>query len=98
MVKAPKRKSKHLLLNQIEVNCITCENRFRIYTTLQKDFKVDVCSHCHPFYIGTQKFESKAGRIERFRRLQRKRTVILDKATNPDDSSQTEQEEKNNVQ
>ena len=30
--------------------------------------KVDICSACHPFYTGNQKFVDTAGRIEKFRR------------------------------
>ncbi len=71
------KKSKHLPLNLVKINCITCDSNFNIYTTLKKDFKIDVCSACHPFYIGTQKFESKAGRVERFRRLQRKKSDMV---------------------
>jgi large subunit ribosomal protein L31 len=26
----------------------------------------DICSNCHPFYTGKQKFVDAAGRIERF--------------------------------
>ncbi len=97
-MKVVKHKAKHLPLNLVKVNCITCETHFEIYTTLKTDFKVDVCSHCHPFYIGTQKFESKAGRVERFRRLQRKRTDILNKLIDNTQESKVIDKEKNNVQ
>jgi large subunit ribosomal protein L31 len=30
------------------------------------DLKVDICSHCHPFYTGTQKIVDAEGRVERF--------------------------------
>ncbi|MCZ6623870.1 MAG: 50S ribosomal protein L31 [Deltaproteobacteria bacterium] len=29
---------------------------------------VDICSQCHPFYTGKQKFVDSAGRVEKFRR------------------------------
>ena len=29
---------------------------------------VDICSNCHPFYTGKQKFVDAAGRIERFQK------------------------------
>jgi len=29
-------------------------------------FSVEICSSCHPFYTGKQKFVDAAGRIERF--------------------------------
>jgi large subunit ribosomal protein L31 len=30
--------------------------------------KVDICSECHPFYTGKQKFVDTAGRVERFQK------------------------------
>ncbi len=30
------------------------------------DFGVDICSNCHPFFTGKQKFVDAAGRVERF--------------------------------
>lgn len=60
----------------VAVSCITCENKYEITTTLKKEFKIDSCSKCHPFYLGTQKFESKAGRMERFRQLEKKTAKI----------------------
>ncbi|NKB80948.1 MAG: 50S ribosomal protein L31 [Nitrospirales bacterium] len=32
------------------------------------DFKVDICSSCHPFFTGTQKIVDAEGRVERFRK------------------------------
>ena len=32
------------------------------------DFKIDICSNCHPFYTGKQKLVDSAGRVERFNR------------------------------
>jgi large subunit ribosomal protein L31 len=29
---------------------------------------VEICSHCHPFYTGEQRFVDSAGRIDRFRK------------------------------
>lgn len=70
------------LLHLVTVVCITCNSRLQIRTTLKKDFKIDVCSRCHTFYLGTQKFESKAGRMERFRKLEQK-TRLLQKQKKP---------------
>ena len=30
--------------------------------------KLDICSHCHPFFTGKQKLVDTAGRVERFRK------------------------------
>lgn len=52
------------------VNC-GCGETFKTRSTKQK-ISVEVCSKCHPFYTGTQKFLDSAGQIERFqKRLQK---------------------------
>jgi large subunit ribosomal protein L31 len=38
---------------------------------------VEICSKCHPFFTGKQKFIDTAGRVERFQRKY-KRTVAAD--------------------
>jgi large subunit ribosomal protein L31 len=32
----------------------------------RKDFRVEICSSCHPFFTGKQKLIDSAGRVERF--------------------------------
>ena len=44
-----------------------CGNTFTTYSTRPK-INVEICSACHPFYTGQQKFVDTAGRIEKFRR------------------------------
>jgi large subunit ribosomal protein L31 len=34
----------------------------------EKEIHVEICSRCHPFFTGKQKFVDTAGRIERFRK------------------------------
>lgn len=52
-------------MNTITVTC-ACGNSFETMSTA-KQLKVDVCSACHPFYTGTQRFVDTTGRVERFR-------------------------------
>ncbi len=33
-----------------------------------KSIHVEICSQCHPFFTGKQKFMDSAGRVEKFRR------------------------------
>ena len=40
----------------------------------QKEIHVEICSNCHPFYTGKQKFVDAAGRIERFQKKYGKTT------------------------
>ena len=32
----------------------------------RKDFRVEICASCHPFFTGKQKLIDTAGRVERF--------------------------------
>jgi large subunit ribosomal protein L31 len=50
----------------IRVTC-ACGNSFETRST-QAELTVDVCSACHPFYTGKQRFVDTQGRIDRFRR------------------------------
>ena len=49
-----------------KVSC-ACGNVVETYST-RGDYMVDICSQCHPFFTGKQKFIDTEGRIERFRR------------------------------
>lgn len=51
-----------------KVTC-SCGNTFTIGSTKPK-IRVELCSHCHPFYTGEQRFVDTVGRIERFRQKQ----------------------------
>lgn len=48
------------------VHC-ACGNTFKTGSTV-KEIRVDICSACHPFYTGKQKFVDSAGRVERFQK------------------------------
>ena len=41
-----------------------------VFTTrsTKGNLRVDICSQCHPFFTGRQKFVDTAGRVERFRK------------------------------
>jgi len=44
-----------------------CGNTFKVRSTIG-DLKLEICSQCHPFFTGKQKFLDTAGRVEQFRR------------------------------
>ena len=44
-----------------------CGNSFVTRSTTSS-IHVEICSACHPFYTGKQKFVDTAGRVERFQR------------------------------
>jgi large subunit ribosomal protein L31 len=54
----------HPAYHEVKVTC-ACGNTFSTRST-KKELKVEICSACHPFFSGKQKFLDTAGRIERF--------------------------------
>lgn len=50
---------------EITVSC-ACGSAFKTRSTFGKDLKVEICSNCHPFYTGKQKFLDTAGRVDKF--------------------------------
>lgn len=59
------QKAKHPDMNAISVTC-ACGESFETLS-IMKEIKVEICSKCHPFFTGKQKFIDTAGRVERFR-------------------------------
>jgi large subunit ribosomal protein L31 len=57
----------HPKYEEINVIC-SCGETFKTKSTSCKDFKVDVCSKCHPFYSGQQKIVDTEGRVETFKK------------------------------
>ena len=56
---------------KIHPNYLDCKVRCGCGNTFQTraavaELAVDICSACHPFYTGKQKFVDTAGRIEKF--------------------------------
>lgn len=56
----------HPKYEKTTVSC-ACGKSFETGST-RKDLKVDICSNCHPFFTGKQKFIDTGGRVERFKR------------------------------
>ena len=48
-----------------------CGTTFTTRST-RREIHVEICSACHPFYTGKQKFVDTAGRIEKFNRKYKK--------------------------
>ena len=42
------------------------------------DFKVEICSKCHPFYTGKQKFVDSGGRVDKFKKRLKERNNRVD--------------------
>ncbi len=58
------KKNLHPELFEIEAVC-ACGNSFKTRST-QKELRSTLCSNCHPYFTGAQKFVDTAGRIEKF--------------------------------
>ncbi len=56
----------HPEYKECEVKC-ACGNTFKTKST-KEEIRLEVCSECHPFFTGTQKFLSRGGRIEKFKK------------------------------
>ena len=60
------KKGIHPEYQECRVVC-ACGNTFTTRST-KKEIRVEICSHCHPFFTGKQKFVDSAGRVEKFRK------------------------------
>lgn len=60
----------HPIVHELTARC-ACGNSFPTTSTLD-DLKVTICSSCHPFFTGAQKFVDTAGRIEKFEKRYKK--------------------------
>ena len=60
------KKDIHPDYKEAQVTC-GCGNSFKTRSTREK-IAVEVCSNCHPFYTGKQKFVDTAGMVEKFQR------------------------------
>lgn len=52
-----------------------CGNKFTTGST-QEVIHVELCSNCHPFYTGEQRFVDSASRIQKFEQKQKKAAEI----------------------
>ncbi|MFC1687537.1 50S ribosomal protein L31 [Patescibacteria group bacterium] len=57
-----------------------CGNNFVTGST-KKEIHVEVCSNCHPFYTGKQKFLDTQRRVDRFKRILEKKSDFKKKST-----------------
>jgi large subunit ribosomal protein L31 len=61
------KKDIHPVYQNCTVYCV-CGSGYQFTTRSTKpEMKVEVCSRCHSFFTGEQKYVDTAGRIERFK-------------------------------
>ncbi len=58
-------KTKHPKYISIIINC-ACGATYKTHST--KQYNIDICSACHPFFTGKTKLVDTEGRISRFKR------------------------------
>ena len=56
----------HPKYEEVTIKC-ACGNEFKTRST-KPDIRLSLCSECHPFFTGKQKFVDTAGRIEKFQK------------------------------
>jgi len=61
------KKDIHPELHKGKFKC-ACGFESEALTTRGGDIELEICSQCHPFFTGKQRFVDTAGRIDRFRR------------------------------
>lgn len=43
-----------------------CGAVYEAGSTIEKEFKTELCSNCHPFFTGKQKLVDSSGRVDKF--------------------------------
>ncbi len=61
------KKGIHPQYKEVTVSC-ACGSKMETRSTDGKDYSVDICASCHPFFTGKEKLLDTAGRVERFNR------------------------------
>lgn len=60
------KKGIHPDYKDCTVSC-ACGHTFET-KSVNDNIKLEVCSHCHPFFTGQQKFTHRGGRVEKFKK------------------------------
>ncbi len=60
------KKGIHPPMKRVIIRC-SCGAEWETMST-RDDLRVDVCSRCHPFFTGEERYVDTEGRVERFRR------------------------------
>lgn len=64
------KKNLHPENHEVIAHC-ACGYTFKT-TSTKNEISTSICSHCHPFFTGAQKFVDTAGRIEKFEQRYKK--------------------------
>lgn len=61
------KKGIHPEYHEKAVVTCACGNTFETGST-KESLRVEICSECHPFFTGQQRFSERGGRVERFKK------------------------------
>jgi large subunit ribosomal protein L31 len=64
------KKNIHPKIYEVTTHC-ACGQEFKTSST-HKELRATICSSCHPFFTGAQKFVDTEGRIEKFQKKYKK--------------------------
>jgi len=68
------KKGIHPEYKSATITC-ACGMVYETYST-RGDYRVEICSNCHPFYTGKQKLIDSAGRVDRFNRKYGRKPLV----------------------
>ena len=80
------KKNIHPKYEKIKVKC-SCGNSIDIGST-QKEYSIEICSACHPFYTGKKKLVDSRGRVDKFKKRLDKQATISKKTKSPEKNNQ----------
>ena len=60
------REATHPDYHKVTAVCV-CGGTIETGSTMS-EIRLDICSHCHPFYTGTQKLIDTEGRVDKFKK------------------------------
>ena len=90
---------------EYEDSTIVCACGEAIQTkSTKKDYRIEICSKCHPFFTGKQKLVDSAGRVERFQRkysgqnLSKGKKKSKEKVVEPPQVTETKPKEEESLQ
>lgn len=57
----------HPNYEEVTIKC-ACGETVKTKSTTGGELKVEICSKCHPFFTGKQKFVDAGGRVDKFKK------------------------------
>ena len=59
----------HPQYEKVTIKC-ACGETVETKSTKGEEIRVEICSKCHPFFTGKQKFVDAGGRVDKFKKRQ----------------------------